>query len=322
VSEKLLVCELQRLTEAFRKFAHLQANIDPLGLFPTLPVAELELNKYSLKEDTEISEKVLSALGFSAWSKYVGQPSLWSSPSPSSSSSESASSLSTVRDFHQLLRKLYCGAFSAEYSHINNAEEREWLSNQLENAESGFNQSARNSNKDERLLILKQLLHSELFDHFMQKRFSGVKRYGLEGGEMMISGVSSIMGSSSSLGVESIVIGMPHRGRLNLLTSLLHFPIDLLFHKIQGNSEFPEDCLVSGDVLSHLAQSVDVNEYAHPLHVSLLHNPSHLELVNPVTLGKVRSKQRIHSSGPSQDNTHQNEFQVEERTEIERKQWL
>lgn len=126
----------------------------------------------------------------------------------------------------------------------------------------------------------------------MAKKFPQVKRYGLEGAESMMVGLNSLFKEANRSGIEDIILCMPHRGRLNLLTDILKFSPAALFSKVKGNSEFPEDAQVSGDVLSHLAVSVDLlYDEAKPLHVSMLHNPSHLEAANPVALGKARAKQ-------------------------------
>ncbi|KAJ3048605.1 putative 2-oxoglutarate dehydrogenase E1 component DHKTD1, mitochondrial [Rhizoclosmatium hyalinum] len=127
----------------------------------------------------------------------------------------------------------------------------------------------------------------------MAKRFPQVKRYGLEGAESMMVVMDELFKLSGEANVKDVVIGMPHRGRLNLLTDLLQFSPKALFNKIKGNSEFPEDIPGAGDVLSHIAQSVDLKypSARDPVHVSLLHNPSHLEAINPVSAGKARAKQ-------------------------------
>lgn len=149
---------------------------------------------------------------------------------------------------------------------------------------------------EEKKHIFGLLTRSEVFDQFMHKRFSQVKRYGLEGGESMMVALDSLFrtcGQSALLlrcwvifrslsvlaGLYEAVVCMPHRGRLNLLTDLFQYPVTALFHKIKGNSEFPDDIQVSGDVLSHLANSVNLDYGAsHPLRVTMLHNPSHLEV--------------------------------------------
>ncbi|KAJ3115300.1 putative 2-oxoglutarate dehydrogenase E1 component DHKTD1, mitochondrial [Phlyctochytrium bullatum] len=153
--------------------------------------------------------------------------------------------------------------------------------------------------------MMSLLTKSEVFDHFMAKRFPQVKRYGLEGAEGMMVALDSLFAEASAGGIHDVILGMPHRGRLNLLTDLLQFNPTALFHKVKGNSEFPANIPGTGDVLSHVATSVDLN-YANtgrPIHVSLLHNPSHLEAVNPVAVGKARARQMyLYESGENIDN--------------------
>lgn len=136
----------------------------------------------------------------------------------------------------------------------------------------------------------KLLLESETFDHYMARKFPSVKRYGLEGTETMIFAMDMLFKTLNEGGVSDIVLGMPHRGRLNLLTGLLKYPARALFHKLKGNSEFPSDLMGTGDVISHIGISTDL-QYASKVAVSLITNPSHLEGVNPVAEGKVKAKQ-------------------------------
>ncbi|KAJ3124807.1 hypothetical protein HK098_000847 [Nowakowskiella sp. JEL0407] len=133
----------------------------------------------------------------------------------------------------------------------------------------------------------------KVFDHFMAKKFPHVKRYGLEGAESMMIVLDTIFREANYQGVREVVLGMPHRGRLNLLADLLQYPLPALFHKIKGNSEFHENDPATGDVISHLAQTVDLSyaESKNRIRVSLLNNPSHLEAVNPVAMGEARARQ-------------------------------
>lgn len=125
----------------------------------------------------------------------------------------------------------------------------------------------------------------------MAKKFPQVKRYGLEGAESMMVALDNLFKHSANSGIDDIILCMPHRGRLNLLTGILKFSPRALFHKLKGNPEYPPGIQGIGDVISHLAISTDVNYDASKTHVSLLHNPSHLEAVNPVAMGKARARQ-------------------------------
>lgn len=138
--------------------------------------------------------------------------------------------------------------------------------------------------------IHKILAKSEVFDHFLAKKFPNVKRYGLEGAESMMVALDRLFELSATNGIQDIVIGMPHRGRLNLLCDLLQYPPAALFHKMKGLSELP-DSFASGDVISHLTNNPNLDYHGKKVHVSLLHNPSHLEAIDPVAMGKARAKQ-------------------------------
>lgn len=134
------------------------------------------------------------------------------------------------------------------------------------------------------------MIESQNFDNFMAKKFISVKRYGCEGAESMMAFFHELFNLSSNNNVKQIVLSMPHRGRLNILTGMLKFPAELIFRKLNGQSEFPEHLKVTGDVLSHFSTSIDLNfDKKKLLRVSLLYNPSHLEAVNPVSMGKTRS---------------------------------
>ncbi|KAF9578818.1 hypothetical protein BGW38_005199, partial [Lunasporangiospora selenospora] len=184
------------------------------------------------------------------------------------------------------LEKSYSGKIAYEFMHIPNASERRWFAHQVESY-----QKAPITSEDKKR-IFELLTKSEVFDHFMGKKFAQVKRYGLEGAESMMVALDALFQTASKAGITEAVVGMPHRGRLNLLTDLMQYNPTALFSKIKGNSEFPSDLPASGDVLSHIANSpvLDYGE-AEPIHVSMLHNPSHLEAVNPVAMGKARAKQ-------------------------------
>ena len=130
-----------------------------------------------------------------------------------------------------------------------------------------------------------------MFDQFLGKKFPNLKRYGLEGAESMMVALDRLFELSAHNNIQDIVIGMPHRGRLNLLCDLLQYPYASLFHKMKGNSELPEGTFGSGDVISHLVNNPDLTYGGKKVHVSLLANPSHLEAINPVAMGKARAKQ-------------------------------
>ncbi|XP_051916561.1 2-oxoadipate dehydrogenase complex component E1-like isoform X2 [Hippocampus zosterae] len=195
------------------------------------------------------------------------------------------------------LEEAYCGHLSVETSQLCDVEEREWMADRFEELKSAPFSS------DERRSLAKLMLESQEFDRFLATKFSTVKRYGGEGAESMMGFFHELFRRSAQAGVTDVVIGMPHRGRLNLLTGLLQFPPELMFRKMRGLSEFPETSPAIGDVLSHLTSSVDLDVGAgHRLHVTMLPNPSHLEAINPVAQGKTRALQQLRKEGDYSDD--------------------
>uniref|UniRef100_A0A2K5MI61 2-oxoadipate dehydrogenase complex component E1 n=1 Tax=Cercocebus atys TaxID=9531 RepID=A0A2K5MI61_CERAT len=199
------------------------------------------------------------------------------------------------------LNQIYCGQISIETSQLQSQEEKDWFAKRFEELQK------ETFTTEERKHLSKLMLESQEFDHFLATKFSTVKRYGGEGAESMMGFFHELLKMSAYSGITDVIIGMPHRGRLNLLTGLLQFPPELMFRKMQGLSEFPENFSATGDVLSHLTSSVDLDFGAHhPLHVTMLPNPSHLEAVNPVAVGKTRGRQQSRRDGDySPDNSAQ-----------------
>ncbi|KAJ7329520.1 hypothetical protein JRQ81_015694 [Phrynocephalus forsythii] len=193
----------------------------------------------------------------------------------------------TLEDVLSYLDHIYCEHISIETSQLSDMQEREWIAKRLEE----LKQEAFTT--EEKKYLSKLMLESQEFDHFLATKFATVKRYGGEGAESMMGFFHELLKMCSYSGVTNIIVGMPHRGRLNLLTGLLQFPPELMFRKMRGLSEFPEHSPAIGDVLSHLTASVDLDFGSHlPIHVILLPNPSHLEAINPVAVGKTRGRQQ------------------------------
>ncbi|KAJ1498783.1 putative 2-oxoglutarate dehydrogenase E1 component DHKTD1, mitochondrial, partial [Coelomomyces lativittatus] len=192
--------------------------------------------------------------------------------------------------FQDFMKRIYCHKIGYEFAHLSDLTETKWLADKIEMG------TYSEVDTNEMLRAQYLLTKSECFDQFMTKKFPQVKRYGLEGAESMLVALDTLFHFACASGIDSIVIGMPHRGRLNVLTSLLQFPLPLLFSKVQGHPEFPssESHVCTGDVLSHLAHSVSLPYGSNAsVRVSLLHNPSHLEAINPVVAGKTRAKQML-----------------------------
>jgi 2-oxoglutarate dehydrogenase E1 component len=193
----------------------------------------------------------------------------------------------TLRALIAILRKTYCRKIGVEFMHIRDVEIREWL---LERMEPTRNRPAFDIKKKRRIVY--KLNVAELFETFLHKNYVGQKRFSLEGGEMLIPLLDAVIERAGAAGVREIVMGMPHRGRLNVLTNLLEKPYGTIFNEFEGN-HLPETVGGDGDVKYHLGFSADrVTADKHTVHLTLTANPSHLEAVNPVVEGRMRAKQR------------------------------
>ncbi|XP_070763323.1 2-oxoadipate dehydrogenase complex component E1 [Enoplosus armatus] len=263
---------LARLVEAYRAHGHKAAKINPL--LPQKPVAD------NVPEIDMLTGTIRGQVNTSGL-RHFGK--------------EEAS----VEEVQAYLEEAYCGHMSVETSQLSSMEEREWFADRFEELKK------KSFSTEERRQLAKIMLESQEFDHFLATKFATVKRYGGEGAESMMGIFYELFYQSAHSGVTDIVIGMPHRGRLNLLTGLLKFPPELMFRKMRGLSEFPDTSPAIGDVLSHLTSSVELDFGAgHPLHVTMLPNPSHLEAINPVAQGKTRARQQLRKEGDysPQDN--------------------
>ncbi len=192
----------------------------------------------------------------------------------------------SMNQISQIVKKTYCGTFALQYMHISNAEESAWLKERIEGLgkEIEFTQKGRKA-------ILNKLIEAEGFEKFLHIKYMGTKRFGLDGGEAVIPAMEQIIKRGGNLGVKEIIIGMPHRGRLSILANVMRKPYRAIFNEFQGGSYKPEEVEGSGDVKYHLGASSDREFDGNKIHLSLTANPSHLEAVNPVVLGKVRAKQ-------------------------------
>jgi len=192
----------------------------------------------------------------------------------------------TVRELVDTLRRNYCGNVGVEYMHINDIEERRFIQDRIEGREKEIHFTDLGKKA-----ILNKVIEAEQFERFLGRKYVGTKRFGLDGGESMIPALESVIKYGGAMGVREIVIGMAHRGRLNVLANVMQKPFRAIFHEFAGGSNAPEDVGGSGDVKYHLGTSTDRVFDDHPVHLSLTPNPSHLEAVNPVVLGKVRAIQ-------------------------------
>jgi 2-oxoglutarate dehydrogenase E1 component len=250
-----------QLIRAYRVRGHLEADLDPLGLEKRGPYPELNYRSYGFVEADLDREIFLNNLF----------------------DRERAS----LREIVAMLRRTYCGKIGVEYMHIQVPAERAWIQEKFEKRHRQASFSA-----PEKKEILGILTTAETFERFLDRRYTGTKRFGIEGAESLMPALEAILRRGATLGVKEFVIGMPHRGRLNVLANFVGKPYAAIFSEFQGNSTNPEHVHGSGDVKYHLGTSADREVAGRTVHLSLAANPSHLEAVNPVVLGKVRAKQQ------------------------------
>ncbi|HTB40541.1 MAG TPA: 2-oxoglutarate dehydrogenase E1 component [Reyranella sp.] len=249
------------LIRSYRIRGHLEADLDPLGLIRQARHRELDPATYGFGDgDWDRPILIFGSLGLG----------------------ESA----TLRQIWDRLRKTYCGKIGVEYMHISDPDQKAWIQERIEHVE-----NRTEFTPEGRRMILERVVEAEGLERYLGVKFVGTKRFGLDGGESMIPGIEQILKRGGQLGIRDVVIGMPHRGRLNTLVHVLHKSYTALFSEFQGRSSQPEEMRGSGDVKYHLGASADREFDGTTIHVSLAPNPSHLEAVNPVVLGKARAKQ-------------------------------
>ncbi|PKP90773.1 MAG: 2-oxoglutarate dehydrogenase E1 component, partial [Alphaproteobacteria bacterium HGW-Alphaproteobacteria-16] len=248
------------LIRTYRVRGHLAANLDPLGLSKQDLPADLTPEYHGFTEaDMDRPVFLGGNLGL-----------------------EKAS----VREIVSILRRNYCGNVGLEYMHIADVEERRFLQERMEGQDKAI-EFTPNGKK----AILSKVIEAEQWEKFLGKKYVGTKRFGLDGGESMIPAMEAIIKYGGQYGVREIVYGMAHRGRLNMLANVMAKPFRVIFHEFAGGTANPEDVGGSGDVKYHLGTSTDREFDGINVHMSLVANPSHLEAVDPVVLGKVRAQQ-------------------------------
>ncbi|MFN3287363.1 MAG: 2-oxoglutarate dehydrogenase E1 component, partial [Sphingomonadaceae bacterium] len=203
----------------------------------------------------------------------------------------------TIRQLVETLRRNYCGKVGVEYMHINDVEERRWIQERIEGPDNviTFTDNGKRA-------ILNKVIEAEDFEKFLARKYVGTKRFGLDGGESMIPAMEAIIKYGGQFGVREMVIGMAHRGRLNMLANVMAKPFQAIFHEFAGGAAAPEEVGGSGDVKYHLGTSTDRAFDGINVHLSLAPNPSHLEAVNPVVLGKARAQQTLRGEADLDDN--------------------
>lgn len=195
----------------------------------------------------------------------------------------------TLREICDLLEKIYASSIGVEYMHIQDSEQKQWLRDHIENLEERHAFSA-----DDKKNIFYDLIRADQFEKFLHVKYPGAKRFGLDGGESTIAALEQLLLQASRNGIKDVVFGTAHRGRLNILANVIGKPVRAIFSEFEGGSSNPDDVQGSGDVKYHLGCSSDREIDGNPMHVSLTANPSHLEAVDPIVVGKVRAKQRNH----------------------------
>jgi 2-oxoglutarate dehydrogenase E1 component len=259
------------LIRAYRARGHFHAKLDPLGLEAPKNEEELDPRSYGFGEadlDRQIFLDKVLGLEFG-----------------------------TIRQIIAILRRTYCQTLGVEFLHISNGAQKGWIQERIEGPDKEITFT-----REGKRAILNKLVEAEGFEKFCDVKFTGTKRFGLDGGESMIPALEQIIKRGGALGVREIVIGMPHRGRLNVLAQVMAKPQRAIFNEFKGGSSTPNETEGSGDVKYHLGASSDREFDQNKVHLSLTANPSHLEIVDPVVLGKVRAKQD-HLGATPEDRT-------------------
>ncbi|MCX8999235.1 2-oxoglutarate dehydrogenase E1 component [Rhizobiaceae bacterium BDR2-2] len=251
------------MIRAYRMRGHLHAQLDPLGIAaPVEDFNELSPAAYGFTE-ADYGRKIFidNVLGL----EYA-----------------------TIPQMLDILKRTYCSTLGVEFMHISDPEEKAWIQERIEGPDKGvaFTPEGKKA-------ILQKLVEAEGYEQFLDVKFKGTKRFGLDGGESLIPALEQIIKRGGQEGLEEIVLGMAHRGRLNVLTNVMGKPHRAVFHEFKGGSFKPDEVEGSGDVKYHLGASSDRSFDGNDVHLSLVANPSHLEIVNPVVMGKARAKQDL-----------------------------
>ncbi|MES2432663.1 MAG: 2-oxoglutarate dehydrogenase E1 component [Pseudomonadota bacterium] len=248
------------IIRAYRIRGHLAADLDPLGMTDRGNHPELDPVSYGFEEaDMDRPIFIDNVLGLD---------------------------VASMRQIIDIVKRTYCGTFALQFMHISDPAQAAWLKERIEGygKEIAFTREGRKA-------ILNKLVEAEGYEKFLHVKYMGTKRFGLDGAEALIPAMEAIIKRGGAMGVREVIFGMPHRGRLNVLSNVLQKPYRAIFNEFQGGSYKPEDVDGSGDVKYHLGASSDRTFDGNTVHLSLTANPSHLEAVNPVVLGKVRAKQ-------------------------------
>jgi 2-oxoglutarate dehydrogenase E1 component len=257
------------MIRAYRMRGHLHADLDPLHLAPRGDAEELHPSHYGFT-DADWDRKIFldNVLGLE---------------------------FGTLREIIGILERTYCQTLGVEFMHISDPTEKAWIQERIEGADKEISFT-----REGKRAILNKLIEAEGFEKFLDVKYTGTKRFGLDGSEAMIPALEQIIKRGGAMGTQEIVIGMAHRGRLNVLSNVMSKPHRAIFHEFKGGSFAPDEVEGSGDVKYHLGASSDRSFDGNNVHLSLTANPSHLEIVDPVVLGKVRAKQDQLKDPPEQ----------------------
>jgi len=248
------------MIRAYRMRGHLHADLDPLKLKAEEPAPELDPRSYGFTE-ADYGRRIFI-------DNYLGLE------------------YATIPEMLSILQRTYCGTLGIEFMHISDPEAKQWIQERIEGPDKEITFTP-----EGKKAILNKLVEAEGFEKYLDVKYTGTKRFGLDGSEATIPALEQIIKRGGALGIKDIVFGMAHRGRLNVLTQVLAKPHRALFHEFKGGAFYPDDVEGSGDVKYHLGASSDREFDGNKVHLSLTANPSHLEIVDPVVLGKARAKQ-------------------------------
>ncbi len=249
------------LIRAYRVRGHLIADLDPLGLRVVEEHPELRAETYGFgPNDRDRKIFIDGVLGL----EYA-----------------------TINEILEIVKRTYCSTIGVQFMHISNPAEKAWIQERIEGPDKGVSFT-----KEGRLAILQKLIEGEAFEQLLHKRYPGTKRFGIDGGEALLPALEQIIKRGGQLGLQDINIGMPHRGRLNVMASVMKKPYSAIFYEFTGGVASGGEDFGSGDVKYHLGVSDDREFDGNKVHLSLAPNPSHLEVVAPVVIGKARAKQQ------------------------------
>ncbi|MBL4870862.1 MAG: 2-oxoglutarate dehydrogenase E1 component [Robiginitomaculum sp.] len=250
------------IIRAYRIRGHLIGDLDPLGLVKREPHPELDPATYGFSEaDYDRPIFIDNMLGLKT---------------------------ASLREILEILHRTYCSTFGVQYMHVSDPDEKRWLQERIEGVGKEISYTP-----EGRTAILQKLIEAQAFEDLLQKRYPGTKRFGLDGAESLIPALEQIIKVGGAMGVKDINFGMPHRGRLNVLACVLEKSYQAIFFEFLGGVSAGADDFGSGDVKYHLGASSDREFDGNEVHLSLAPNPSHLEAVNPVVIGKTRAKQQM-----------------------------